>query len=88
MDLDPNLRLSKLLSRTNSVRVRSRVLGEDVIWIADDRQEPDLLRQTGVVYRESELRQLVGVSPEKLRRIHATKKALDGQVIQRKGASP
>ncbi len=34
-----------------------------------------------VVYRESELRRLVGRSPAELRAVHEVKRALDGEVM-------
>ena len=59
--------------------VRSRVLGEAVLWAADNAEIPadnDL-----VVYRESELRELVGCEPEVLRAIHKVKSDLDGEIV-------
>ena len=73
-------RLSALLRRQPVVQVNSKVLGEMVLWAADNAQVP--ADNTLVVYREAELRQMAGRSPEELRAIHATKKALDGEVIQ------
>jgi hypothetical protein len=71
--------LSELLCAYPVVRVQSQVVGEDVLWVADDVEIPadnDL-----VVYREAELRELVGKTPEDLRRIHEVKKGIDGEVV-------
>ena len=60
-------------------KVESKVLGETVLWAADNAEVPpdnDL-----VVYRASELRQLLGRSPEEMRQIHAAKVALDGETV-------
>ena len=73
------LHLRDLLKQKPLHQVRSQVLGEDVLFAADDAQIPP--DNTLVVYRESELRQLVGRSPEEIRRIHMVKKAFDGEVI-------
>ena len=73
------LRLCDLF-KENPIRwVRSRVLGETVIFAADGVELPADLE--GVVYRESELRQMPGRPPEQVRAIHATKKAFDGELI-------
>jgi len=71
--------LSELLCAYPVVRVQSQVLREDVLWVADDVEIPadnDL-----VVYRETELRQLVGKTPTQLRAIHAVKRAIDGEIV-------
>ena len=70
--------ISSLLAKRSIVRVSSRVLGEEVLWAADHAQIPsdyDL-----VVYREAELRELVGKTPEQLRKIHEVKKKIDGDI--------
>ena len=72
-------RLSELLASKTIVRVRSRLLGEVVVWVADGVEVP--VDTTEVVYRESELRGLVGRPPEELRAIHKAKRALDGQLM-------
>ena len=59
--------------------VRSGVLGETVIFAADNAKLP--ADTPLVVYRTAELRELVGASPERLRAVHATKRALDGELI-------
>jgi len=73
------LRLRDLFKQKPLHRVRSRVPGEDILFAADDAQIPP--DNSLVAYRESELRQLVGLTPEEIRRIHAVKKALDGEVV-------
>jgi len=70
-------RLSDLFREVPVHRVRSRVLGEDVLWAADDAEVPDT---DLVVYRASELAALDGLDPDALRKIHDVKKELDGEV--------
>jgi hypothetical protein len=73
------LRLGDLLARQPMVRLRSRLLGEVVLLAADDAQVP---ADNGlVVYRASELPQVVGRAPAEVRAIHAVKAALDGEVV-------
>jgi hypothetical protein len=73
-------RLSALLRERPVTRVTSKLLGEDVLWLADGVEPPE---GTGlVVYRESELHLLAGKTPERLRAIHLAKRAIDGEVIQ------
>ena len=59
--------------------VKSKVLGETVIWAADNAQVPPETDQ--VIYRASELKELVGVPPEQLRKIHMLKKTRDWEVV-------
>lgn len=73
------LRLSDLFRRGPVHQVRSRVLGEDVLFAADNAEIPP--DNALVVYRESELRQVVGRSPEEMRKIHLVKKMIDGEII-------
>ena len=73
------LRLSEFAASGRVQKVRSKALGEDVLWVADNAEVP--VDNQLVVYRVEELRQLVGVPPDQLRRIHATKKLMDGEVI-------
>jgi hypothetical protein len=71
--------LTALLAERTVVRVRSRLLGEVVVWVADKATvEPDTEE---VIYREAELRKLVGRSPAEMRAIHAVKRAVDGEVV-------
>lgn len=74
------LRLSQLFDETPIRRVHSKVLDEAVLFATDGAEIPpdnDL-----VVYRQAELRQLVGCSPERLRTIHASKQILDGELVE------
>ena len=60
-------------------KVESRVLGETVLWAADNAQvDPGT---NLAVYRARELKELVGMLPEQLRRIHVLKKTQDWEVI-------
>lgn len=74
------LRLSHLFDENPIRRVYSRVLGDTVILAADGVELPADLE--GVVYRASELRQIPGWSPEQVKKIHTTKKEVDGEVVQ------
>jgi hypothetical protein len=69
--------LSKLLEQ-RSVRVRSRLLGEVVVWVADT-VVPEATAE--VVYKESELRRLVKMPPDQIRAMHAVKKEFDGELL-------
>jgi hypothetical protein len=75
----PGLRLSELFAAGPVRRVWSGVLGEEVLFLADDAEEPEEHGLT--VYRESEMRRLVGMDPEQLKAVHLTKAMLDGEVI-------
>tara|TARA_Y100001951_G_scaffold99951_1_gene102628 strand:+ start:272 stop:538 length:267 start_codon:yes stop_codon:yes gene_type:complete len=73
-----NQKLSEFLAERGVARVNSKVLGEDVLFAADDAEIPsdnDL-----VVYCESELRELVGKTPQQLKSIHDVKKAFEGDI--------
>ena len=60
-------------------KVRSKVLGETVLYAADNAQvDPGI---DLVVYRASELKELDGMPVEQLRRIHILKKTQDWEVI-------
>lgn len=74
------LRLSQLFSETPVRRVRSEVLGEVILFAADHATIPE--DNSLVIYRQSELKQLVGCSPERLRAIHASKQVLDGELVE------
>jgi len=76
---DEEERLSHRLHKTPICRMRSGLLGEDVLLAADDAEIPP--DNTLAVYREAELRWVVGRSPEQLKRIHAVKSMLDGDVV-------
>ena len=59
--------------------VKSKLLGETVIWAADNAQVPPETDQ--VIYRASELKELAGMSPEQLQKIHMLKKTRDWEVV-------
>ena len=59
--------------------VKSGVLGEHILWVADNAKVPT--GNTLVVYRADELKQLVGLSPDEIRHLHAVKKELDGELL-------
>ena len=75
---DDGERLSELLARQPVVRVRSRLLGEVVVWLADAAEIPEGTSE--VVYREAELRRMVGHSSAEGRAIHEVKRSFDGEV--------
>lgn len=59
------------------VRVTSRLLGEDVLFVSDNAEDVD---ETGdlVVYRAEELLRLVQLPQECIRTVHRVKKAFPG----------
>ena len=70
-------------ARSGLVReVESKTLGETVLWAADNVKVE--MQPGRVVYRASELKELVGVTPEHLQRIHLVKQRLNGEVISNK----
>lgn len=72
--------LSELFADGPIRRCHSRVLGEDVLFVADDAEVPpgnDLM-----VYQQSELAQVVSLTPEALKAVHAAKVALGGEVVE------
>ena len=71
--------LSDLLVRLPVVRVRSRLLGEVVVWVADSIEVAEEI--TEVVHRESELRRLTGRSPAEVRAVHEVRRALEGELM-------
>jgi hypothetical protein len=60
--------------------VHSHVLGEDVLFAADNAQIP--ADNSLVVYRAAERQKLAGASPGMLKAVHAVKKQLDGEVVE------
>ena len=61
------------------VEVYSSVLAERVLFASDNaRLDPGERR---VVYRASELRELLGLSSAELRRVHDTKRVFGGTVL-------
>jgi hypothetical protein len=77
--------LSELLAE-QPVRVRSRLLGEVVVWLADAADVPEATAE--VVYRESELRRLMKMPPDQIRTMHAVKKQFDGELLDVGGDEP
>lgn len=71
--------LGELLQSQTVVRVRSRLLGETVVWLADGAEVPKDTAE--VAYCEQELHQLEGQAPAMVRAVHATKRALDGRLL-------
>ena len=72
-------RLGDLFKERPIRQVKSGVLGEDVLFVADGAEVP--ADNTLPVYRQSELRQLAGMAPEQLKAIHAVKQAFEGEVV-------
>ncbi len=70
--------LSSLFADGPVHRCRSRVLDEDVLFVADGTEVP--ANDKLVVYRQSELNQVVGMTPEQLRGIHVAKKLFNGTI--------
>jgi len=77
------LRLSDLFQEQPVRRARSRVLNEDLLFVADAAEIPP--DNTLIVYRESELRQMVGKPLEQVRAIHQVKQELDGEIAGDRG---
>lgn len=71
-------RLSQWLREQSVRRVYSRVLGEAVLFAAEDANIP--AGNVLAVYRASELVELVGKSPAQLQSIHAAKKVFKGEL--------
>ena len=59
--------------------MKSGVLGEHILWAADNAEVP--ANNTLLIYRAHELTQLVGLTPDEIRRLHAVKKELDGELV-------
>ena len=73
-------RLSELLARQPVVRVRSRLLGEVVVWVAAAAEVPEDISE--VVYREAELRRMVGRPAAEVLAIHEAKRSFDGELAE------
>ena len=74
-----DMRMSEFATSDLVQEVKSGVLGEHILWVADNAEVP--AENTLVVYRADELTQLVGLSPDGIRRLHAVKKELDGELL-------
>ena len=73
------MRLSEFATARLRVEVTSDVLGERVVFASDNaRLDPGELL---VIYRAAELRELVGFSPDDLRKVHAIKKMFGGTIV-------
>jgi hypothetical protein len=72
--------LSESARSGRHLRINSRVLGETILLLADNGQEPEGNNLT--VYHASEARQLFGTPPEELRKVHEVKLAVDGELIE------
>ena len=59
--------------------VESKVLSKPVLWAADNAEVP--ADNELVVYQASELKALIGMPPDRLRKMHAIKKMFDGEVL-------
>ena len=73
-------RLSGLLARQPVVRVRSRLLGEIVVWLAEGAKAPEDTSE--VAYRETELCRMPGWTSAKVRAVHETKRCIEGELIE------
>lgn len=62
------------------VRVRSRLLGEDILLVSDNVQG---VNEEGelVVYRVREARRLLALAPEDLQEVHRVKRAFPGSRV-------
>ena len=68
--------------QTHQTHHRTRVglqSSEHILWVADNTKVPT--GNTLIVYRADELKQLVGLSPDEIRHLHAVKKELDGELL-------
>ena len=72
------LRLSHLFDEKSVRYVHSRILDEEVVFVRDGADVPADME--GIVYRGSELKQLVGCSPKRLHTIHQAKRHFDGEL--------
>ena len=73
------MRMSEFATSGLVQEVKSGVLGEHILWVSDNAKVPP--GNTLVVYRADELKQLVGLSPDEIRHLHAVKKELDGDLL-------
>lgn len=76
---DENTPLSQFAMSGETMRVRSKFLGEDIILAADNA---DVAEYEGlVVYRAEKARHLVGLGPEMVKATHLIKKFFDGELL-------
>ncbi|MDY7091578.1 MAG: hypothetical protein SX243_01255 [Acidobacteriota bacterium] len=64
------------------MRVRSSILGQDVLFVSDNVPEAAIAHRGLTVYRARELRKLaiLGPSPRSLKTIHDAKTIFDGVI--------
>ena len=74
-----DMSLSTFAQSGLSLSVHSAVLDETIVLAADNATIPD--GGELVVYRACELAEMVGMPNELLRAVHATKKAMDGELV-------
>jgi hypothetical protein len=72
--------LSEFARSRRMLRIRSRVLGEDVWWVSDESLRLTVPDPTLVVYTAAELRHLVDISPRDLINLHRIKKTFHGHI--------
>jgi hypothetical protein len=73
------MRLDEFATARLRVEVTSDVLGERVVFASDNTKlDPG---EPLVIYRAAELRELVGFSPDDLRKVHAIKKMFGGTIV-------
>jgi hypothetical protein len=63
------------------VKVKSRLLGEEVLFVSDNVR--DLDESGPVVYRAAELRLLEGKTPEDVKRLHRMKAIFGGTLTEK-----
>ena len=73
------MRMSEFAASGFVQEVNAKVLGEHILWVADNAKVPP--GNTLVIYRADELKQLVGLSPDEIRHLHAVKKELNGELL-------
>ena len=72
--------LAEFARSGRTVRVRSRLLGEDIWWVANKTLKDAVPDPTLVVYTAAELRLMVRVTPQELINIHRIKKTFGGHI--------
>jgi len=72
--------LAEFMASNEVIRVRSRLLGEDVWLVSDESLRLVVPDPTLVVYTAAELRHLVDISPQDLINLHRIKKTFHGHI--------
>ncbi len=76
-----SLGLSEFKTQNLAVRIRSRILGED-IWLVSNEEARDHLKAEGLVcYLANEIPHLKGLSLEALKKIHETRRIFEKSQI-------